>query len=115
MSDVLSLLNVTSSKVLLSYTTLKDKCKELKKVRDQDPKNKRKRAHKAKAKLKHEILLKRKVDIKLGTYKSGVACKTGDDTSKGNGTEVQKIKKRKNNTQCTCGKGRPRMSSRYTE
>ena len=101
MSDVLLLLNVTPSEVLLSYTTLNDKWKELKKVRDQDPKNKRKRAHKAKATSKHEILLERTVDIKLGTYKSGVLCETDG--------------KRKKNARCPCRKGRPHSSSRYAE
>ena len=71
-SDFLELLHVTLSDVLLPYTTLKYINKELKKVREKYPKNKRKRAHKAKTESKHEILLQK--DGKHQTWYLQVWC-----------------------------------------
>ena len=78
-----------------------------KKKWDKNPDNKRKRAHKQKAKAKQQIYKERAQDLKDGTYKSGVSCNPEKPAPKPKKTRKRKL--------CMCGGGREHSSSRYSE
>ena len=104
---VLKLLGITPTTILVDWLKRKDNRCEKKKVYDNNPKNKRKRAHKQEAQTKHEIYLDRIKTIKDGTYASGVSCKPKKKAPKEKTGRKRKL--------CTCGQGRPHSSSNYSE
>ena len=79
---VLQKLNIPNNKVLLRWMTKKQVSQDNKRNWDKNPDNKRKRAHKQKTKAKEQIYEERAIDIKDGTYKSGVSCTPEQPASK---------------------------------
>ena len=100
-------LNLPTTKVLLKWIQKKKVSRENKKKWDNNPDNKRKRAHKQKAKAKQQIYEERARDLKDGTYQSGVALNPEEPASKPKKTRKRKL--------CMCGGGREHSSSNYSE
>ena len=102
---LLRFLHISPTTVLLRWADKRKIRRENKKHWDNQPENKRKRAHKQKAKAKQEIYQERARDNKDGTYGSGVACEPVDEQAKPKKTRKRKL--------CMCGQGKPHSTSNY--
>ena len=75
-----------------------DSLKRKKKIRDETPKNKRRRKHRWMAKEREELYLERTRDVKMWTYGSGIGIADGEEEGK----TVGKDSARKERAYCTC-------------